>query len=135
MYFVGTKGPLGRALRDVRAPTPAEVLPNGNNRKNSSADEAQRRRSHFSTAPTEPRKRASPGAKGHGGPPLVRASVTARPASFGACACCACCACSKERGGAASKNRRKDRVPNVKLQERKKIKNGSNNLEIDQGSQ
>jgi hypothetical protein len=73
------------------------------------------------------------GAKGRGGPPLVRASVIARPASFRACACCAC-ACSKERG-AASKNRRKDRVPNVKIQERKKIKNGSNNLEIDQGSQ
>ena len=72
--------------------------------------------------------------KGRGGPPLVRASVAARPASFGACACCACCACSKERGGAASKNRRKDRVPNIKLQEKKKIKNGSNNLEIDQGS-
>jgi hypothetical protein len=37
----------------------------------------------------------------------------------------------KERGGPASKNRRKDRVPNVKIQERKKIKNSSNNLEID----
>jgi hypothetical protein len=38
----------------------------------------------------------------------------------------------KERGGPASKNTRKDRVPNVKIQERKKIKNSSNNLEIDQ---
>ena len=38
----------------------------------------------------------------------------------------------KESGGPASKNRRKDRVPNVKIQERKKIKNDSNNLEIDQ---
>jgi hypothetical protein len=41
----------------------------------------------------------------------------------------------KERGGPASQNRRKDRVPNAKIQERKKIKNSSNNLEIDQGSQ
>jgi hypothetical protein len=38
-----------------------------------------------------------------------------------------------ERGGSASKNRRKHRVLHVKMQEKKKIIYGSNNLEIDQG--
>jgi hypothetical protein len=37
-------------------------------------------------------------------------------------------------GGSASKNWKKYRVLNAKIQEKKEAKDGSNNLEIDQGS-